>query len=949
MTGATMLKTRRLLLAAASGLALMISAMPALAQEAPSDPWPQTTSDIPADSNVRFGTLPNGMRYAILRNATPPGQASLRLRIDAGSLMEDETQLGLAHFMEHMAFNGTTNIPENELLRILERLGLAFGADTNAATGFDQTFYQLELPRTNDETVDTALRIMREQVSEALMDPQAIDEERGVIVGEERTRNTPQLRSFKAQFALLAPGQRLANRFPIGDLEIIRTAPRDRFVAFYDAYYRPSRATMLAVGDFDVDVMEGKIRSAFESWEPSAPDGPEPDLGTVAPRDAETRILVEPGIQSSVQINWTRAPDRDPDTVAERQSRIVRSLGLAVLNRRFGELARADNPPFVGAGASASTLVNSLDIGSVSASFNPGGIHRAIEAMEQETRRLVEFGVTQAELQREITDSRTALENAVAAAATRTTPALVNGLLQATNDNRVFAHPQTSLEIFNATVASLTPETVNAAVRTAFQGEGPLVLVVTPEPSEAAVTAMLQASQAVPVTARAEAAALEWPYAQFGAAAQPSEVREIAEIGATVVTFPNGTRLTVKPTTFRDEQILVSVETGIGELGLSTTTPDPQSLAGFTFTAGGLGRLTLDELNRVLSGRIYSAGFSIDSDAYRLSGATRPADLGLQMQVLAAYLTDPGLRPAPFEQIKALFPQIVAQQSATPAGAFAIQSSGLLASGDARQAFPNPSDIAGWTNDQVKAGVLAGLSQGPIDITMVGDVTVADAIAAVGSTFGALPARPAAPTPSAEAKVLRFPAGTPEPVRLTHLGPAEQAMAYIAWPTTDSIGDRTESRHLGLLAAVMELRVTERIREELAITYSPNVGSSSSSVFEGYGSIFASAQVTPENRSTFFTELDAIAASLRDTPVSEDELNRARAPEVERLRRSQAGNEYWLGQLDDVDTDPSAVAEITGHIADLEAATPATLQALAQRYLDPSKSWRAGVVAASVQ
>ncbi|MCA3717076.1 MAG: insulinase family protein [Brevundimonas sp.] len=947
-----MLKTRRLLLAAASGLALITSAMPALSQEAPSDPWPQTTSDIPADSNVRFGTLPNGMRYAILRNSTPPGQASLRLRIDAGSLMEDETQLGLAHFMEHMAFNGTTNIPENELMRILERLGLAFGADTNAATGFDQTFYQLELPRTNDETVDTALRIMREQVSEALMDPQAIDEERGVIVGEERTRNTPQLRSAKAQLALLAPGQRVANRFPIGDLNIIRTAPRDRFVAFYEAYYRPSRAIMLAVGDFDVDVMEGKIRGAFESWQPSAPDGPEPDLGTVAPREAETRILVEPGVQSSVQINWTRSPDRDPDTVAERQSRIVRSLGLAVLNRRFGELARADNPPFVGAGASASTLVNSLDIGTVSASFNPGGIQRAVEAMEQETRRLVQFGVTPAELQREITDNRTALENAVAAAATRTTPALVNGLLQTTNDNRVFTHPQTNLEIFNATVASLTPDAVNAAVREAFQGQGPLVLVITPEAiegGEAAVTAILEASQAVPVTARAEVAAVEWPYSNFGQAAQPSEVREIAEIGTTVVTFPNGTRLTVKPTDFRDEQILVSVETGLGELGLSTTTPDPQSLAGFTFASGGLGRLTLDELNRVLSGRIYSAGFALDGDAYRLSGATRPADLGLQMQVLAAYLTDPGLRPAPFEQIKALFPQIIAQQSATPAGAFAIQSSGLLASGDARQTFPSPSDIAGWTNDQLKAGVIAGLAQGPIGITIVGDVTVQDAIAAVGSTFAALPARPAAPTPAPGADVLRFPAGVSEPVRLTHLGPAEQAMAYIAWPTTDAMGDRTESRQLGLLAAVMDLRVTERIREELAITYSPNVGSSSSDVYEGYGSIFASAQVTPENRATFFTELDAIAAALRDTPVSEDELNRARAPEVERLRRSQAGNEYWLGQLSDVDTDASAVAEITGHIADLESVTPAILQALAQRYLDPSKAWRAGVVAASVQ
>ena len=178
---------RHLLLLAASSLALLgAAAMPAVAlptttavaavQDAqPSQPWAQAVSDIPADANVRFGTLPNGMRYAILKNATPPGQASLRLRIAAGSLMENENQLGLAHFMEHMAFNGTTNVPENELLRILERLGLAFGADTNAFTSFDQTAYTLELPRTNDETVDTSLRIMREQVSEALMDPAAVD------------------------------------------------------------------------------------------------------------------------------------------------------------------------------------------------------------------------------------------------------------------------------------------------------------------------------------------------------------------------------------------------------------------------------------------------------------------------------------------------------------------------------------------------------------------------------------------------------------------------------------------------------------------------------------------------------------------------------------------------------------------------------------------------------
>ncbi|MEC8455753.1 MAG: pitrilysin family protein, partial [Pseudomonadota bacterium] len=333
-----MRSARRLLLLAASGLALSAGAfsVPALAlaaspaavqvegQVAPSDPWAQSASDVPADPAVRYGLLPNGMRYALMHNATPPGQASFRLRIDAGSLMERDDQKGLAHFMEHMAFNGTKDIPENEMLRILERLGLAFGADTNAFTSFDQTAYMLELPNTQDETVDTSLRVMRQMMGDALMASDSIDAERGVIEGEERSRNSPQMRVLKTQLALLAPGQRLSQRLPIGDLEVIRTAPRERFVDFYEAYYRPSRATFIAVGDFDLDAMEAKVRGAFADWTPKAADGAEPDLGQVQPRQPQTSIIVEPGVQSSIQINWIKAPDLDPDSFNERAEDIRR-------------------------------------------------------------------------------------------------------------------------------------------------------------------------------------------------------------------------------------------------------------------------------------------------------------------------------------------------------------------------------------------------------------------------------------------------------------------------------------------------------------------------------------------------------------------------------------------------------------------------------------------------
>ncbi|MGV8929204.1 MAG: M16 family metallopeptidase [Brevundimonas sp.] len=946
-----MRSVRQFLLAAVS-VAALASAAPSLAQTQvqPSDPWAQASSDIPVDASVRFGVLPNGMQYAIMHNATPPGQASFRLRIDAGSLMENENQRGLAHFMEHMAFNGTTNIPENELLRILERRGLAFGADTNAYTSFDETVYMLELPNAEDGTVDDSLRIMREQVSEALMAADAVEAERNVIVGEERLRNTPVLRSAKAQLALFAPGQRISNRLPIGDLDIIRTAPRDRFVEFYQGYYRPERATFIAVGDFDVDRMEAKVRATFESWTATGPVGPEPDLGTVASRGPETRILIEPGIQSSIELGYIRAPDSDPDSVAERDDNLIRRLGVAVLNRRLGELARTDNPPFINASGGEAELAESFISASVSARFNPGEWKRALESIEQEQRRLIQFGVSEAELQREITAGRTGLENAVAAAATRRTPTLAGGLAGAVNGRFVFTTPRTALEMFNVSVDGLTAARVNQTLPTVFQGEGPLALVVSPveiEGGEAAVTAALEASRLTPVSPPAVQADLEWPYSEFGAPGVVQSRRELATVGATVVTFANGVRLTVKPTDFRDEQILISVRTGIGELGLPVDRIDPEGLAPLVFTAGGLGKLSADEMNRVLNGRIYSAGFTAEGDSYELSGATRPQDLQLQTQILAAYLTDPGLRPAPFEQIKAFFPQIIAQQMATPGGAFGLQAPELLADGDKREGLPTAAEIAGWTNDDLSASVIRSLSTGPIDVVMVGDVTIDNAIASIASTFGALPARGPDATPLAGSSQRRFPAGTMEPVRLTHNGPVEQALAYIAWPTTDSVTDRTEARRISILAAVLNLRVLDEIRERQALAYSPGVGSSASDVFPGYGSIVIRAETAAGKLDAFYSAVDAIIGSLRDEPVEEDELNRARLPAVEAVRRSQSSNEYWLAQLGDVASRPEDVEQILAHISDLESVTPADIQRMARQYLKADTAWRATVTSAT--
>jgi zinc protease len=317
------------------------------------------------------------------------------------------------------------------------------------------------------------------------------------------------------------------------------------------------------------------------------------------------------------------------------------------------------------------------------------------------------------------------------------------------------------------------------------------------------------------------------------------------------------------------------------------------------------------------------------------------------MQVLAAYLTDPGLRPAPFQLLKSAYGQQLIQARATPGGAFAVDGGSILSSGDARDALPRAEMVEGWTNDQLKAELAAGLAAGPVSITMVGDLTVEDAIASVASTFGALPPRgpEAQPLPGSDQK--RFPAPTGQPIELTHTGPAEQALAIVAWPTTDAVGDRTEARQLSILSQVLRLRVLEEIREKQALAYSPGVGAQSSDVFPDYGFMLVQGETARASIPAFYAAVEQIAATLRDAPPEEDELNRAKLPAIERLRLSQATNEYWLAQLADVAEDPSEIAQTVNHIAVLEAVTPADIQRLAQKYLSDSAAVKVQVVSAN--
>jgi len=904
--------------------------------------WPQARSDVPADPDIRFGSLPNGMRYAIRRQAIPAGQAALRLRFDAGSLMESDAQQGLAHFLEHMAFNGSKAVPEGEMVKILERHGLAFGADTNASTNFDETIYKLDLPKTDDDTVDTSLKLLREAASELTLAQTSVDRERGVVLSEERASDSPAYRVFKSRLEYLLAGQRMPTREPIGKVDVLQKAPASLIADFYHHYYRPERAVLVAVGDFDPAAMEAKIKARFGDWKADGPPGAEPDLGKVKPRKTEAKLLIEPGAPLSLQVTWVRPPDVRPDTLAKRRTDLIDQLGFAVLNRRLSALARSPQPPFLGAVAFKSDQGHSAEVTMLNLLAQPDGWRQALAAVDQEQRRAVKYGVRQDELDREIAEVRASAQAAVAGAATRRPAQIADDIVGTLDDQEVVTSPAEDLAIFEATVKGLKADTVSAALKASFEGEGPLIFMASPKAVPGGDKALLdeyESTRKVAVAAPSAPHEVAWPYTSFGEPGKVVETKEVTDLDTVFVKFANGVRLTIKPTKFRDDEVLVRVNIGDG---LQDLPKDRQSLAWFAnaFIEGGLKKIDNEDTERVLASKVYGARFSVGEDAFALSGATRTDDLPTELQVLTAYVADPGWRGEAFKRQQDAGKTVHDQLEGTDGGVMSRELSGVLHGGDRRFTFPSREEIAKAQLSDLQAQVAPHLASDPIEVVIVGDITVEKATDAVARTFGALPQRAAAaPVPPAQRQVA-FPAANAKPLDFTHKGRADQSIGYVAWPTNDLWANPQQALETDVLGEVMGLRLIDELREAQGVTYSPSVSYSHSLTWTGWGYLAASVEVPPSKLEGFFRDVDKIANDLKTKDITPDELERAKKPRIDRLERSRVTNQYWLAELSGAQKDPRKLAFIRHIIPGTEKVTVADVKHAAQLVLKDDKAFR---------
>ena len=916
-------------------LALAVSA-PASAQQE----WGTEATDIVQDPAVTYGVLENGMRYAIRHNDTPDGAASFRMHFDFGSLGEAENERGLAHFIEHMAFNGSTNVPEGEMIPLLERLGLAFGPDTNAYTSFDETVYMLDVPNANDEGLETALFLMRETASELTFDPEAVDREREILVSERRVRDTAALRNFRDLYDFRMPGTLYNTRFPIGLDEVLREAPAERLRALYDRYYRPENATFVAVGDFDVAEMEAAIQQRFSDWQGRGEAGDIPAPGTVDfNRQTEFDTFVDPAISESVAIYQLR-PYTDPaDTVAERTRSQLRSLAETMFDRRITRIANREDSPILGGGFGVSDDEGVADYSFITINTRDGAWDQGLAIAEQELRRALQYGFTQAELDYALTNTESALRRSAAQAGARTNAQLAMALVNAASENDFITDPQFRYDLFEQIRPQLTVEAVNDLFRELWSEGEPLVRVAAKElpGGEEAVAAVYNDSTQVAVAEPEDISVTQFAYDDWGTPGTVVADTMIEDLGIRTVMFDNNVRLNIKQTDFEPGRVRFNVRMDGGNFALDGMNATAAGIyLQIASQVGGLGQHSFDEITELLAGQQVTSGIAAGNDSFVSGGTTTPEDLEMQMKVSAAYLTDLGLRPEADARFAAVIDAVWGQLLSQPAQVFGLRVGEQLADSP-YTAFPTREELASVDREALRDAVLSSAADGAIEIGIVGDIDPDAAIAAVAQSFGALPQRNAEFSDYADKRTLNFvDLSGDEVTDYTHTGQDDQALVGSIWRTRDD-ADFREETGLSLLAGLVRLKGLETLREELAATYSPSVSNSSSADFTDYGTLTLSAVVDPAQADEVREIILRLASELRDEPVTDDFLLRARQPVIENIRQARENNGFWIGVASQAQSEADRLDRVREQTEVLMSFTPAELQQLAQTYLVPER------------
>lgn len=895
----------------------------------------QTSAPLPIDPKVKIGKLANGLTYYIRKNTEPKNRATIYLANKVGSILENDNQQGLAHFMEHMSFNGTKNYPKNELVSYLQKSGIRFGADLNAYTGFDETVYQLPIPTDDPSILKNAMQIMRDWAQNATLDPSEIEKERGVVLEEKRLGKGAQERMQNQYLPMLFNNSRYSSRLPIGTEQILKNFKPETINQFYKDWYRPNLQALIVVGDVDVNAIEQTIKAKFSDLKNPATAKPRTDYKIPLTGKNQFIAVTDKEMPSTVVQIIIKHPELTIKTTDNLRSSIMRSLYNQMMGARFSELTKQANPPFIQGGSSIGGFLAGLDAASSFVVAKPGELEKGFKAVLTEIERVKRFGFTQTELDRAKASYLTDLESAYKEKDKTASDEYVQEYLQ------LFLHGEASPGIdyeYNfgrKNIGGISLAEVNALTQKYITDVNRDVIIMAPEkdkaslPGETLVNNWISAVKQDNIMAYVDQVSDKPLLGAKPASGKVVSENKIAALGITELTLSNGVKVKLKPTDFKNDEIQFSAFSPGGTALYSDADYQSAANAGSIISRSGVGEYTSQQLTKYLTGKIAYVSPSISERYEGINGLAAPKDLETALQLIYLYFTQPRKDPEIFNGLISQQKAGLANRSNDPASVFSDSVSAFLYNNNIRRTGPSVAKLNQINLDRAFAIYKERFADASdFTFTFVGSFDVDKIKPLLEQYLGTLPST----NRKEQAPDLGLYAPKGKLVKTVYKGQEQKSNVRLLF-SGDYSYNEAENTQLQALAEVLNIKLIERLREDEGGVY----GVGASATFSKYPRERYNFNISfgcgPEN-------LDKLVASaldeinkIKQNGALQVDIDKFKAEDTRTTETQLKDNGFWHSYLANhyqLNEDPK---QILSYIESLKTVTPQSLKAVANKYL----------------
>ena len=894
--------------------------------------------EIPADPTLRTGILDNGLTYYIRKNTKPENRVELRLAVNAGSMQENDNQLGLAHFTEHMAFNGTEHYAKNELVSTLQSAGVKFGAHLNAYTSFDETVYMLLLP-TADTTLEDGMQILQDWAQGITFEDEEIDKERGVVIEEWRIGQGAQQRMRDKYLPVILADSRYAKRLPIGTKEILQNFDYETVRQFYRDWYRPDLMAVIAVGDIDVDSMETQIKQHFSDLK--NPERERQRKAYEIPNHDDTKIVVVTDPEATYnQISTYYKSDEVPlreETLGDYRQSVLETIFTGMLNDRLGELMQSANPPFINAGTYYGDIVRAKDAFQAFGIVPEGGIERGLKTLIEQQEKVRQFGFTPSELDRYKRQLLTAYERAYNEREKTESRGYAGEYVRNFLEGEPIPGIAFEYRFMQDYLPGVTLEEINALANQWMREENRVVAVLAPEkdsvavPTTDGVMQYLQEAATAEVTAYEEEAVAESLMEKRPAPGQITEETTLDSLGVTEWTFANGVRAVLKPTDFKADEVLMLASSPGGHSLYDLNTYYSAMYASSIVQQSGIKDLSQITLDKFLADKNAGVRPYISELKEGFSGNATPRDLETMLQLTYLYFTQPRLDSTSFQSYITKNKAVYQNLLSNPQYYYRDKQARILSQDNPRGGgYPTVED---WNKVKLEEvyNVYRDRFADASDFTFffVGNFAL-DSIKPLLATYlGSLPVTNREETWKDVG--VRPPSGVVE--EDIFRGSDPKSMVNLTF-TGEFAYDREEEFQLNVLIQALNIKLTEEIREKMSGVYGISARVSATKYPYEHYSINVGFPCAPENVDTLTQGVYREIKKLQANGPTEADLRKVKETLRREVETNLKENGYWLKALESSYFNEEDPREILDYEEAIEKLSVADLKAMADKYFN---------------